>query len=106
MTAEEICKSVDERLRPQAETLARSVLAMADKLEEATAEMDAESITVEYDNGGGQSGTRENPFFPAYEKLLSTYTKSIAALQEMIGEGSPTATAALDSLRSRIKVSA
>ena len=38
-----------------------------------------ESLVVEYDNGGGQRGIRENPFYPAYEKLLMSYTKTLAA---------------------------
>ena len=30
-------------------------------------------LAVEYDNGGGQSGVRENPVFTAYERMLASY---------------------------------
>lgn len=30
-------------------------------------------ITIEYDNGGGQTGMRENPLFKGYESLWRTY---------------------------------
>lgn len=43
------------------------------KLSEASADMEKESLTIEYDNGGGQSGIRENPKFKAYESLWKSY---------------------------------
>ena len=43
------------------------------KLDQAREEIKEESITVEYDNGGGQKGIRENPVFKAYEALWKSY---------------------------------
>lgn len=43
------------------------------KLDEARAEMQNASIVCEYDNGGGQTGTRENPIFKAYINLWRAY---------------------------------
>ena len=43
------------------------------KLDEARDEMREASIVCEYDNGGGQSGTRENPIFKAYINLWRAY---------------------------------
>ena len=43
------------------------------KLDESREEMKHESITCEYNNGGGQSGTRENPVFKAYINLWRAY---------------------------------
>ncbi len=40
---------------------------MKSKLDDAREAIGEEGITVEYDNGGGQSGVRENPAFRAYE---------------------------------------
>jgi hypothetical protein len=45
-----------------------------------------EPLIIDYDNGGGQSGIRENPFYPAYEKLLGSYAKAIAASKDIFGE--------------------
>ena len=43
------------------------------KLDEAREQMRYEDIVCEYDNGGGQTGTRENPFFKAYTNLWRAY---------------------------------
>lgn len=43
------------------------------KLDEARKEMQDASIVCEYDNGGGQTGTRENPIFKAYINLWRAY---------------------------------
>lgn len=43
------------------------------KLDEARQEMKQASLVCEYDNGGGQTGTRENPIFKAYINLWRAY---------------------------------
>lgn len=43
------------------------------KLDEARQEMQNASVVCEYDNGGGQTGTRENPIFKAYINLWRAY---------------------------------
>ena len=43
------------------------------KLDEAREEMQDASIVCEYNNGGGQAGTRENPIFKAYINLWRAY---------------------------------
>lgn len=46
---------------------------MADKLDEMRDQMkDAEAV-IFYDNGGGQTGFRENPLFKAYEAMWKSY---------------------------------
>lgn len=53
------------------------------KLEEARADIAEDGLTIEYDNGGGQSGIRENPAFKAYEALWKSYC---AGLQLLLAE--------------------
>lgn len=43
------------------------------KLDEAREGITDSNIVIEYDNGGGQKGTRENPVFKAYESLWKSY---------------------------------
>lgn len=43
------------------------------KLDEAREEMQDANIVCHYDNGGGQSGERENPIFKAYVNLWRAY---------------------------------
>lgn len=86
--AEELVAGV-HTLHDEALELAESVLFMADKLKESREIMKDEPLVVPYDNGGGQSGIRENPHFTAFEKLMTTYTKSLRQLSEIIEAGSP-----------------
>ena len=43
------------------------------KLDEAREQMQNEAIICSYNNGGGQSGERENPIFKAYINLFRAY---------------------------------
>lgn len=43
------------------------------KLDETRMELMGASVVCEYDNGGGQSGTHENPAFKAYTNLWRGY---------------------------------
>ena len=47
------------------------------KLDDTREQMTEESVTVAYDNGGGQTGIRENPIFKGYEKLLHSYIENL-----------------------------
>lgn len=56
------------------------------KLDEAREQIKEETITVEYDNGGGQKGTRENPVFKAYEALWKSYMLGMDKILAIIPE--------------------
>lgn len=77
-------------LHDEALELAESVLFMAEKLKESRLLMADEPLVVEYDNGGGQKGIRENPHYVAFEKLIATYTKSLDQLTKIIEKGTQT----------------
>ena len=79
-------------LHDEALELAESVLFMAVKLKESREAMKDEPLIIPYDNGGGQSGIRENPHFTAYEKLIGTYTKSLDQLTKIVEKGTQTRT--------------
>lgn len=68
------------------------------KLEDARAELLYEDIFTEYDNGGGQTGLREHPGFSAYNKLLTTYSRMVKQLTDMMPGGSTEADALMDYL--------
>lgn len=57
---------------------------MKSKLDDARETIGEEGITVEYDNGGGQSGVRENPAFRAYEALWKTYLSGLDMLIKLL----------------------
>lgn len=43
------------------------------KLDEAREVVQESSVVISYNNGGGQSGLRENPIFKGYEALWKSY---------------------------------
>lgn len=59
-----------------------SVCWMQIKLEDAREDIAEDGLTTEYDNGGGQSGIRENPAFKAYEALWKSYCAGLQIIME------------------------
>ena len=104
-TAEYISRGADARLRPEAQELAEQVFFMRGKLEEVRKELKDAPIITEYDNGGQQKGTHANPAFRAYKDLVTTYTRTLSALEEIIGSSDPEVIdGTLEELRSRFKL--
>lgn len=50
------------------------------KLDETREEMKDASVICEYNNGGGQTGTRENPIFKGYVNLWRAYMLGLEKL--------------------------
>lgn len=65
--------------------LAENVLWMEAKLANAREVIGKSSVAIPYDNGGGQRGIRKNPAFDGYNSLMSSYTKALKQLCEMLG---------------------
>ena len=86
-----------------AKVLEDQLRAMAEKLTEAARLLPYEDLIIDYDNGGGQSGVRENPFYSAYSKLLGAYVKAFNAWQSAGGKKSDDISS-LEDLRARFKV--
>lgn len=83
--AELICGGMPEPTRSRAVELARNVLWMESKLSNAREVIGKSSVAIPYDNGGGQRGIRKNPAFDGYNSLMSSYTKALKQLCEMLG---------------------
>ena len=83
--AEAVCASLPEPTRARAVELAENVLWMEGKLAEARKAIGKSSVAIPYDNGGGQRGIRKNPAFDGYNSLMSSYTKALKQLCEMLG---------------------
>ena len=86
--AEEICNGVNI-LHDEALSLAKAVVLMSKKIEESIEEIKDSPLVIPYDNGGGQTGIRENPEYTAFEKLMASYTKALRQLTEIVEKGSP-----------------
>ena len=82
---DELCSGVPENVRALVAELAENAYFMRGKLMETRREMEDADVTVEYDNGGGQRGTRENPIFKGYHALLTSYRKTVEQLVDILG---------------------
>lgn len=63
-----------------------SVCWMKIKLEDEREAIGEDGLTVEYDNGGGQCGIRENPAFKAYKALWKSYCAGLQILLSQLSE--------------------
>ena len=52
------------------------------KLDDAREAIAESSVAIPYDNGGGQTGIRENPLFKGYESLWKSYMSGMCKILE------------------------
>ena len=57
-----------------------NVALMKAKLDELREQLLTEKAVVDYDNGGGQKGVRENPVFKRYESFFKTYSLGLGTI--------------------------
>lgn len=58
---------------------------MCVKLEDSIAVIQSSEIVIQYDNGGGQSGIRQNPLFQGYEALWKSYMTGMSQIMAAAG---------------------
>lgn len=66
------------------EPVIENVATMKVKLDELKGQIVYEDILIEYDNGGGQKGIRENPIFKRYESLFKTFMLGMGKILDAI----------------------
>ena len=103
--AQDLCAGIQD-FQSEVIELAESVIFMQKKLEETRELIKKEPLVIEYDNGGGQSGIRENPSYISYEKLFTTYSKGLSALMKIISEngGNTQKVSSFEERRARLKI--
>lgn len=74
---------ISEEKLTEATKLAEELIYMEDKLDNAKQLIGSTGVAITYNNGGGQSGVRENPALTAYQKLMKTYLATQARLDDM-----------------------
>lgn len=99
--AKRLVEDVSEKQYDQAYQLAVNLVFMEDKLDETRESIKESPLSIAYDNGGGQSGTRVNPEYQAYEALLKQYGATLRQFQEMTGKKPEEKGSKLASLRSK-----
>lgn len=54
------------------------------KLDDARTAIKTSNVVIPYDNGGGQTGIRENPLFKGYESLWKSYMAGMDRICSML----------------------
>lgn len=88
--------AIPEEKRAAVLAMLPNIAFMKVKLDEARKELLYESIFTDYDNGGGQTGLREHPGFTAYNKMFTTFARSIKQLTDMMPAGAAASDALMD----------
>lgn len=83
-TPERICEGLPGDVHDDALELAENVAFMRAKLAETRKGIAKQQVVIPYDNGGGQTGIRENPAFKGYHALLASYRKSVDTLCQIL----------------------
>lgn len=69
----------DRRMRAL-EPIIQNTAWMKAKLDDARKAIRNSQIVINYDNGGGQKGIRENPLFKGYESLWKSYMQGMGRI--------------------------
>lgn len=75
---------VSDRRQKALEGVIQNAAFMRVSLDDTIKEIADADVVVEYDNGGGQTGIRENPLFNAYEKLFAKYLAAMNTILESL----------------------
>jgi len=83
---QKLIQKAPEEKRGSLEGVARHIAFVKVKLDEAKSECEKAGLVVEYDNGGGQHGTRENPLIKSYSNLLRLYLDGLKEIYRALPE--------------------
>lgn len=77
------CRLPDDRVA-LLEPVLENTAWMKAKLDEARETIRNTSVAIPYDNGGGQTGIRENPLFKGYEALWKSYMSGMNVIMAQL----------------------
>ena len=66
------------------ESIIENTAWMKIKLDDAREAVKTSNVVIPYDNGGGQTGLRENPLFKGYESLWKSYMAGMARILDCL----------------------
>ena len=66
------------------ESIIENTAWMKVKLDDAREAVKTSNVVIPYDNGGGQTGLRENPLFKGYESLWKSYMTGMSRILECL----------------------
>ena len=103
--AEKMCKGISPALRPQALTLAQSILTLQKKIEQQSATYETEPFVQLVTVGTGETIMRSNPFVQEFRATVREYASTLKAFKELVDAKNKTAESSpLDNLKSRYNI--
>lgn len=88
------------------DTLREAILSMQEKLMLHMDEFKEADLVYEAEMGDGRTILRPNPVVQEYRALIKDFASALKAYKDISGDEATEATAALDDLRSKFKVTA
>lgn len=76
-------KISDKRIRALSSIIENTAW-MKIKLDDAREAVKTSNVVIPYDNGGGQTGLRENPLFKGYESLWKSYMAGMSRILDCL----------------------
>ena len=103
--AEKMCKGISPALRPQALTLAQSILTLQKKIEQQSPTYETEPFVQLVTVGTGETIMRSNPFVQEFRATVREYASTLKAFKELVdAKGKSTESSPLDNLKSRYNI--
>lgn len=103
--AEKMCKGISPALRPQALTLAESILTLQKKIEQQSPTYETEPFVQLVTVGTGETIMRNNPFVQEFRATVREYASTLKAFKELVdAKGKSTESSPLDNLKSRYNI--
>ena len=103
--AEKMCKGISPALRPQALTLAQSLLTLQKKIEQQSPTYETEPFVQLVTVGTGETIMRSNPFVQEFRATVREYASTLKTFKELVDAKSKSAeNSPLDNLKSRYNI--
>ena len=77
------CGISDRRMKAML-SVVENIAWMRIKLDDTRDMIKDSTVAIPYDNGGGQTGIRENPLFKGYQSLFASYLKGMAMVMNCL----------------------
>ena len=101
---ERICANVRQDIRPQVETLARSVLALQKKIEDKLPEYEDMSLSQTLRTVQGEPAIKANPAMQEFRATVRDYAAALNNLQNIVEANKmPENVASLDAFRDKLR---
>ncbi len=75
---------ISDKKRAVLNGVIENVAWMKVKLEDTREKIKHLDVAIPYDNGGGQTGIRENPLFKGYEQLWKSYMSGMGRILDLL----------------------